>query len=187
MNYKFFTLLLLSSFLSGFSQEIKDSEQIKKPKIKPTFLQFDISIPLAANVNRGETFVDGSKNTTWFLPNGLSSKFGFGIQQNKWIGIGLHTGIDWNINQKLVAVPLFGNLRLSPGFGNGTRLTLQVGYGKGFALGRGNLVGYYQKYSIGIENDEDTIIFAEISGYDFNNYFKTKVYSFSLGIAIRTF
>ena len=117
----------------------------------------------------------------------MSSKFGFGIQQNKWIGIGLHTGIDWNINQKLVAVPLFGNLRLSPGFGNGTRLTLQAGYGKGFALGRGNLVGNYQKYSIGIENDEDTIIFAEISGYDFNNYFKTTVYSISLGIAIRTF
>jgi len=99
----------------------------------------------------------------------------------------LHTGIDWKIDEKLVAVPLFGNLRLSPGFGNGTRITLQAGFGKGFVLGRGNLVGNYQRYSIGIESDEDVILFAEISGYDFKLHNQTSVYSFSIGLAIRTF
>jgi hypothetical protein len=186
MKHNFHLLLLLICF-SSFAQEIKDSEQIEKPKTKRTFLQFDASIPFAANIHRGETYADGSKNTTWFLPNGFSGKFGFGIQQNKWIGVSLHTGIDWKINEKLVAVPLFGNLRISPLIGEATRLTLQAGYGKGFALGRGNLVGTYQKYSIGIENDEDTMIFAEISGYDFKINNNTATYSFSLGIALRTF
>lgn len=186
MNYYRCLLLLFLSF-SAFSQEIKDSDQINKPKIKHTFLQFDASIPLAANIHRGETYADGSKNTTWFLPNGLSAKFGFGIQHNKWIGVSLHTGIDWKINEKLVAVPLFGNLRISPRIGEATRLTLQAGLGKGFAVGRGNLIGNYQKFSIGIENDEDVMIFAEISGYDFNIQNRTSAYSFSLGIALRTF
>lgn len=186
MKFATYLFLFFLSF-SSFSQEIKDAEQIEKPKTKRTFLQFDASIPLAANIHRGETYADGSKNNTWFLPNGLSGKFGFGIQQNKWIGISLHTGIDWIADEKLLAVPMFGNLRISPGLGNGTRITLQAGLGKGFALGRGNLVGAYQKYSIGIETDEDFIVFAEVSGYDFKIHNKTSVYSFSLGIAIRTF
>lgn len=186
MKHNFHLLLLLICF-SSFAQEIKDSEQIEKPKIKRTFLQFDASVPFAVNIHRGETYADGSKNTAWFLPNGLSGKFGFGIQQNKWIGVSLHTGIDWKIDEKLVAVPMFGNLRISPGLGNGSRITLQAGLGKGFALGRGNLVGTYQKYSIGIETDEDFILFAEVSGYDFKILNRTSVYSFSLGIALRTF
>ena len=180
-------LFLLILSCTSFSQEIKEYESLDKPKIKRTFLQFEASIPLAANIHRGETYADGSKNTTWFLPNGISGKFGFGIQQNKWIGLSLHTGIDWKIDEQLVAVPMFGNLRISPGFGNGTRVTLQAGFGKGFALGRGNLVGNYQRYSIGLESDEDVILFAEISGYDFKLHNQTSVYSFSLGLAIRTF
>ncbi len=180
-------LLFILIGVNTFAQEIKNSEQLDQPKIKPTFLQFEVSVPLAANIHRGETNADGSQNTTWFLPDGLSGKFGFGIQKNKWIGVSLHTGIDWKSNKKLVAVPMFGNLRVSPGFGNGTRLTLQAGYGKGFALGRGSLVGNYQRYSIGIETDEDIILFAEVSGYDFKIHNQTSVYSFSLGIAMRTF
>lgn len=174
--------------VTSFSQEIKNSEQLdNQHKSKPTFLQFEIAVPLAANIHQGETNPDGSKNTTWFLPNGLSGKFGFGVQQNKWMGFSLHTGIDWKANEQLVAVPMFGNIRLSPGFGNGTRITFQAGYGKGFALGRGSLVGNYQRYSIGLETDEDVILFAEVSGYDFKIHNQTSVYSFSLGIAIRTF
>jgi len=186
MKNKIYFLILLVH-LSSFSQEVKQNEPVEKIKIKTSFIQFDASIPLAANIHRGETNPDGSKNTTWFLPNGASSKIGFGIQKNKWVGISFHTGIDWNIDQKLVAIPMFGNLRVSPSLGYGTRLTVQVGYGKGFALGRGNLVGDYRKYSIGLESDDDTIIFAEISGYDFKIHNQTSVYSFSLGFAVRTF
>lgn len=186
MKRKLFLLFLLIG-VTAFCQEIKNSEQVTPTKIKPTFLQFEVAIPLAANIHRGETNPDGSKNTTSFLPNGISGKFGFGIQHNKWIGASLHTGIDWKIDEQLVAVPMFGNIRLSPGFGNGTRLTFQAGYGKGFALGRGSLVGNYQRYSIGLETDEDVILFAEVSGYDFKIHNQTSVYSFSLGIAIRTF
>lgn len=186
MKYTIYLLLLFLSF-SSFSQEIRSSEEINTPRIKPTYLQFDVSVPIVSNIHRGEINKDGSENKNWFLPDGISLKFGVGIQKEKWIGASLHTGIDWKISEQLVAVPMFGNLRISPGFGNGTRLTLQAGYGKGFALGRGNLVGNYQKYSIGIENDEDTMIFAEISGYDFKIHNRTSVYSFSLGISIRTF
>lgn len=183
---KLIYLILLFGFTT-FSQEIKDSNQIEKPKIKLTFLQFDISVPIAANIHRGETYTDGSKNTAWFLPDGISAKFGFGIQKDKWIGVSLHTGIDWKISEQLVAIPMFGNLRISPKISEATRLTLQAGYGKGMALGRGNLVGQYQRYSIGIENDEDILLFAEVSGYDFKIHNKTSIYSFSLGISIRKF
>lgn len=186
MKNSFYLLVLLIGF-SAFSQDNNDSNQIEKAKIKSTFFQFDLSIPLTANINRGESNANDSKSTSWFLPDGISGKFGFGIQQKKWIGLSLNTGIDWKINEKLVAVPLFGNLRISPGFKNGTRLTLQAGYGKGFALGRGNLVGDYQKYSIGIETTEDLIIFAEVSGYDFKIHNNTSTYNLSLGVAIRTF
>ena len=32
---------------------------------------------------------------TWFLPDGLGSKFGYGIHYKKWIELGIHSGINW--------------------------------------------------------------------------------------------
>lgn len=64
---------------------------------------------------------------------------------------------------------------------------MQFGYGKAFALGRGNLSGTYKKISLGVETDEDVIIFIEVADYQMKvGQFKS-VGSVSLGIALRTF
>ncbi len=165
---------------SSYSQE----EIIIENKINSTFFQFDLSFPLKANTNKNDP---NYKNNSWFLPDGLSAKFGYGLQHKKWIGLSLHSGIDWKGNEKMVVIPVYGNLRISPGFGNGSRITLQAGFGKGFALGRGNLSGNYQKYSIGFETEDDLILFAELSNYDIKIGNFNQVGSFSLGIALRTF
>jgi hypothetical protein len=50
---------------------------------KNTYFQFEIAIPIRGNQNYGTVYSDGSRNKSWFLPDGLSSKFGFGIHKNK--------------------------------------------------------------------------------------------------------
>ena len=179
------TLLFLIVFLNSYSQ--KNSDEIKIESTKATFLQFDVSTPLIANIDREEE-TDADSNNSWFLPDGISAKFGFGVQKNKWIGLSFHTGVDFKNSEKLVTVPVFGNFRISPKLNESdTRITLQLGYGKGFVLGRGNLVGQYKKISLGLESDDSILFFAEISGYKFKQFRTTSVYSFSLGIAILTF
>lgn len=85
------------------------------------------------------------------VPNGLGSKIGYGVHYRKWLTLGIHSGLDWKWDDKLVAVPVYLNLGLSPKVGPETRIMLQAGYGKGFALGRGNLNGEYKKIKLGIE------------------------------------
>lgn len=180
-------LIALVFFINSyvFCQENKDNSS----KISHFFTQFDVSIPFKGNPNRNETYVNGQENTNknWFVPDGINAKIGYGIQENRWIGLSLHTGIDWKATEKLVAVPVFANLRLSTSVGNNLRLTSQVSYGKGFALGRGNLSGAYKKISLGIETEDDLIIFAELSNYDIVVKKFESVSSFSIGIALRTF
>jgi hypothetical protein len=184
MKIKKLLIFLLFSTSVLFAQEEIDAEEI----ISPTFFQFDLSIPFSANEDRGKTYSDGTKNDgSIFIPNGLNAKFGYGLQKGKWVALSAHTGIEWLIKEKLVASPLFANLRLSPNLGNDTRLVLQMGYGKGFALGRGNLSGNYRKLSLGLETDEDLNIFIEISNYGFSLPNTSSIVSLNLGLSLRTF
>lgn len=150
------------------------------------YIQFDVSVPLRGNKNIGVPDDNGNTNNQWFLPDGLSTKLGYGIHYKKWILIGAHSGIDWKANEKLVAVPVFANLRISPEVAKGTRVYVQAGYGKSFALGRGNLSGIYKKYSLGFEND-DFSFFIEYAQHRliYNNL--RYVSSVSLGVAVTTF
>ncbi|WP_395061400.1 hypothetical protein [Flavobacterium sp.] len=176
-------ILFVNSLIFGQENENTNSKNSR------FFTQFDVSIPFKGNPNRNETYVNSQENTNknWFVPDGINAKIGYGIQENRWIGLSLHTGIDWKATEKLVAIPIFANLGLSTSVGNNLRLTSQVGYGKGFALGRGNLSGAYKKISLGIETDADLILFAELSNYDIKVKNFESVSSFSLGIALRTF
>ena len=172
MKYRILFLFFLS--LAAFAQQDKTTYitiEGKKKRETPFFSQFELTIPFRANENQGEVYADGSKNKYWFLPNGLSTAIGYGLQQKKWVGISAHTGIDWIASQKLVAVPLYINFRLSPRIYDESRLVFQAGFGRGFALGRGNLNAEFQKYSIGFETDEDLNIYLIASGYDFKNGF----------------
>jgi hypothetical protein len=87
----------------------------------------------------------------------------------------------------LVAIPVYGNFRLSPKVGDETRLFAQIGYGKSFAIGRGNLSGIYRKLSLGFQNSDDVSVFIEFAEHQlaFNKY--PIINSVSLGISITTF
>ena len=98
-------LLLVSLFVS-----ISMHSQQKNNR----FTQFDISAPLKGNSTYGEIDSNGVRSDYWFLPDGLSLKYGVGIHREKWVSLGVQTGIDWIATQKLVAVPVFANFKLSP-------------------------------------------------------------------------
>jgi hypothetical protein len=169
-------IVLLFFTFSAFSQNKKF-----------TYIQFDVAIPIKGNSERGETDANGNKNSSWFLPDGLNTKIGYGVHYNKWIALGINTGIDWQWTEKLVIVPVFANLKLSPKISEDTRIALQLGLGKAMALGRGDLMGEYKKISLGIQTPDDLIIFIELSHYaiPINNQKDTG--SISLGLSLITF
>jgi hypothetical protein len=169
------TVLLFFTF-SAFSQNKKF-----------TYIQFDVAIPIKGNPERGETDANGNKNSSWFLPDGLNSKIGYGLHYNKWIALGINSGIDWKWADKLVIVPVFANVKLSPKISEDTRIALQLGLGKAMALGRGDLMGDYKKISLGVQTPDDLIIFIELSHYaiPINNQKDTG--SISFGLSLITF
>jgi hypothetical protein len=52
-----------------------------------------------------------TKKAIFFIPDGIGSKFGY---VHKWIGLGIHSGLNWEWSNKLVVALVFANLRLSP-------------------------------------------------------------------------
>ncbi|MFH6993167.1 hypothetical protein [Flavobacterium sp. FlaQc-48] len=155
---------------------------------KITYLQFDIAASITGNPDRDNVQNnDGSASSNaFFVPNGLGTKVGYGIHYKKWITLGIHSGIDWKWDDKLVAVPVFLNFGLNPRVGQETRIMLQAGYGKGFAIGRGNLNGEYKKIKLGIGSDDFTL-FAEISDYAFPVHNDKSVGTISIGITLMDF
>jgi hypothetical protein len=149
-----------------------------------TFYQFDLLIPLirTERVSVNEASSQDSK----VIFNGIAAKFGYGIQHQKWIGLSVNSGLDWALSEKLLAIPLYGNLRLSYGFQSESRITLQAGYGIGYGIINNYNFANYGKLSLGLETDNDFILFAEISGYNFKNNIPY-VGIIGLGIAVRTF
>ncbi len=176
MKIAVFVLCLFLPIYSVFSQSNKKA-----------YTQFDISIPLKGNPNRENPEINTSKNNSFFIPDGLSSKFGYGYHHNKWILLGIHTGFDWKISEKLVAVPLFANLRLSQIIGDDMRIYIQTGFGKSFAIGRGSLNGNYKKISLGIEKSDDLSFYIELSDHVLKYNSLKSVPIISIGMAITTF
>ena len=155
MNYRIPYLLLFYIISSmAFSQNKKF-----------TYTQFDVTVALTGNPNRDEVDPYTNKKQSFFIPDGIGSKFGYGVHYNKWIAIGLHSGLNWEWSSKLVVAPVFANFRLSPKISDETRITLQAGLGKAIALGRGNLIGDYKKISLGIQTDDDLVLFVEVNHY----------------------
>ena len=176
MKYIFCTLVLFFA--------IKSTIQAQDRKL--TYIQFDVALSLTGNPDYGDTPKYEGDTQPWFLPDGLGSKLGYGVHYKQWLTLGIHSGLDWKWNEKLVAVPLYLNFGLSPKIGEDTRITLQLGYGKGFALGRGNLSGEYKKARLGLTG-EDRTIFIEISDYDFPLHNYKTIGSISFGISLISF
>jgi len=155
---------------------------------KFTYTQFDFAVSITGNPNRDNyNYPESTTSSNAFLvPNGLGSKIGYGVHYRKWLTFGIHSGLDYKWGDKLVAIPIYLNFGLSPKVGPETRIMLQAGYGKGFALGRGNLNGEYKKIKLGIGSD-DFILFAEISDYAFRIHDEKSVGSISFGITLTDF
>ena len=172
-------ILLLVLFFSAISMHSQQKNN--------RYTQFDISTPLKGNSTYGEIDSNGVRSDYWLLPDGLSLKYGVGIDHKKWVSIGVQTGIDWIATQKLVAVPVFANFKLSPKVSDDVRVYVQAGYGKSFRIGRGSLIGIYRKISLGVENDDGVSLFIQVSdfGIPFENI--KSLSSLSIGLSLITF
>ena len=172
-------ILLLFLFLVTISMQSQQKNN--------RFTQFDFSTPLKGNSTYGEVDSNGVRSDYWFLPDGLSLKYGVGIHRDKLISLGVQTGIDWIATQKLVAVPVFANFKLSPKVSEDVRVYAQVGYGKSFGIGRGSLIGNYRKISIGIEDNEGVSLFIQVSDFGIPFVNINSVTSLSVGFSVITF
>ncbi len=160
---------------------------IHSQEIKNRYYQSEIATPLIINSTYGQVNSLGNRSDYRFIPDGLSLKFGVGVHQKKWASVGIHSGIDWLGSNKLVVVPVFTNFKFSPKISEDSRIYLQLGYGKSIGIGRGCLIGDYNKISLGAENDEGFSIFIQVAnfGIPLNNL--DSVSSLSIGIALATF
>ena len=180
---KYFLLSIITFFCTQFTVFAQEEEKTEKDF---TYIQFDITASITGNPDYNNSDDYNGEGRPWLMPDGLGSKLGYGVHYKEWVMLGIHTGLDWKWNEKLVAVPVYLNLGLSPEVANNTRITLQLGYGKGFALGRGNLSGEYKKGRLGITSDDRTF-FIEISDYDFPLYDYKSIGSISFGVSLITF
>ena len=153
---------------------------------KFTYTQFDITVAIRGNPDANVVDEYTQKKGTWFLPDGLGAKLGYGVDYKKWIGLGIHSGMNWEWTDKLFVVPIFANFRLSPKVGEESRITLQLGIGKAMALGRGDLVGDYKKISLGLQND-DLLLFIELNHYALPINKQKDSGNISLGISLISF
>jgi hypothetical protein len=169
-------VVLLFFTFSAFSQNKKF-----------TYIQFEVAFAIKGNPKAGEIDPYTREKESWFLPDGLSSKIGYGVHYKQWIALGVHSGIDWEWTDQLVVVPVFANLKLSPKIGEDARITLQLGLGKGFALGRGDLMGDYKKISLGIQTADDLILFVEVGHYAIPINHQKESGIISLGLSLVTF
>jgi hypothetical protein len=186
MKSKFllFILFLIHWSFAQVETTINDSADIK-PETKITFTQFELSVPLQGNKNRGEVCPDGSVNNSWFVPDGINSSFGYGIHLNKWLGWSAHTGIGMRLSEKLIVAPVFSNLRIMPKIGEETRVGFDLGIGHSFAIGRGDLSGTYKRLKLNLEA-LDFQFFVEITSYGFQLH-NTPQGSIGVGFAILSF
>ena len=186
MKSKFLLYFIFVTYFSAAQVEItiNDSEEIPAKK-KITFAQFEISVPLQGNKNRGEVYPNENTNDNWFVPDGINSNFGYGVHLKQWLGISANAGIGTKISEKLVVTPVFSNLRIMPKIGEETRIGFDVGLGHNFAIGRGNLSGTFKRLKLNIEND-DMQLFFEIVSYGFNLHNNSQG-SISIGFALVSF
>lgn len=186
MKARILTVFVFLATTRLFAQDdviVINADADPKPRNTWSYVKFDISTPLRDNPYRDEVDPETGETGYWFLPDGLSGRVGFGYNFNDFFTIGGATGIDWKSSHKIVTMPVFAEARLSPRVGDEIRLYLTGGFGHAFAIGRGNLSGNFQKYAIGIGNDEGSFFFIELSVYDFPIHEMPLYGSLSLGVS----
>ena len=180
-KFLFLSLFVFNLLAAQVETTINDSDDIRENK-SFTFTQFEVSMPIQGNKNRGEVYPNGSTNSSWFLPDGVNANFGYGFHFNNWIGISANTGIGTKLSEKLIVTPVFANFRLMPKIGNETRLGIDIGLGHAFAIGRGDLYGTFKRMKLNLEND-GIQFFIEALSYGFGIHKTQNVGSISIGVS----
>ena len=174
-----FSILFLCHF--GYSQETPKETDAETPT--HSYAKLDFSFPIKANQYAGEIDPYTGEKQYWFLPDGISARFGFGVKPIDWIGIGANIGIDWKASECLVVAPLFGTLKICPKIGDDSRIIVEPGLGRALTLGKNNLAGYFKKISIGFEDtDVGFGLYVELCQYGFSKNTNQKIGSFSVGL-----
>ncbi|MDN3678181.1 hypothetical protein QWY90_12775 [Flavobacterium paronense] len=166
----------------GYSQETPKQTDVKTPR--HTFAKLDFSFPIRVNQYYGEIDPYTGEKEPFFLPDGISTRFGYGLKPIDWIAIGANIGIDWKGSKCLVVAPIFGTLKICPIGGMDLRYFVEAGYGRALALGKNDLAGYFKKISIGIE-DKDSGgfgLYLELCQYGFSKITDEKIGSFCVGL-----
>lgn len=166
---------------AGYSQETPIDGDIKTPRL--SYARLDFSIPIKANQYAGEIDPYTGESEYWFLPDGISVRFGYGVKPIDWLAIGANIGIDWKGSKCLVVAPVFGTLKICPKVANDVRLYVEPGLGRSMALGRNDMAGYFKKISLGIEDtDSEFGLYLELCQYGFSKITEEKIGSFSIGL-----
>jgi hypothetical protein len=190
-------IIIVTAASAGYSQTkpetvfITVSDPDEKPAPEYFFSQLAVSIPLRGNPSNGQDdgypYNGGEKpDETVFdyvLPDGLSAHMGYGVHFRSWVAISANAGIDWIASEKLVTAPVYMSLLFNPQIWEEYNVYLQAGYGKAFALGRGDLAGDYMKFRIGLVRDNEGSLFLDLSGYDFPLHGNVAVPVFSIGFS----
>lgn len=181
MRY-YILLYIMFIFGGAYSQETPKDDEIKTHRL--SYAKLDFSVPIRANQYAGEIDPYTGENEYWFLPDGISVRFGYGLKPIDWIAIGANIGFDWKGSKCLVVAPVFGTLKICPIIGKDVRLFLEPGLGRAMALGRNNMAGYFKKISLGIEEPKSGGIglYIELCQYGFSKITDEKIGSFSVGL-----
>lgn len=175
-------LFILFFCCLGYSQETPKEKDIKEHR--HSYAKLDFSVPIKANQYAGEIDPYTGEREYWFLPDGISARFGYGIKPIDWIAIGANIGIDWKGSKCLVVAPVFGSLKICPKVAKDLNLFVEAGLGRALAVGRDDLAGYFKKISIGIEESGSGGIglYIELCQYGFSKNTDEKIGSFSVGL-----
>ena len=90
-------LSILFFYSFGHAQETPKETDVKTPR--HSYAKLDFSFPIRANQYAGEIDPYTGEKEPWFLPDGISGRFGFGLKPVEWIGIGANLGIDWKASK----------------------------------------------------------------------------------------
>lgn len=150
---------------------------------RPVYFKLEFTVPFVGNPDWDEVEPDSDESQPWFLPAGLCVKAGAGFKLGKYVSVGAVSGLDSRLDHSLIVAPVFGDFTFTPKIDAQLQFYANFGYGKAFALGRGERSGYYRRIGIGV-GDWNGRGFIEASQYGFQIHGLRQVTNISIGIAV---
>lgn len=169
--------------LDSLERQQKYADRALAISNRPVYFKLEFTVPFVGNPQWDEVEEDVDEYQPWFLPAGFCVKAGTGFKIRKIISVGIGSGVDTRLDHALVVAPVFGDFTLMPKIDDGLLFYAGFGYGKAFALGRGELSGFYRRIAIGA-GDWNGRIFIEASQYGFKIHNLRQVTNISRGIAL---